>query len=273
MGEEMKPILSFTSHKARLPYIDEVFRSHVANAETCGMHVCLALQEDSVPAMTPYQRSLVDGGKIELLTVERDHGSNTKWTLCRAKYPDATMVVVDDDELYPHSELRSLLSYHRRVPSAFLCRAWRRVSWDPSGRMVPFAPNQKGPGAPNPVFLGSGLPDPLWLRGTEAIPEHWGGCLYPAGFPSTGSCEEAAKVAFHDDDAVMALFIARAALPFFAIPVYERNVRLATKRDSPLRPSGLAYQQAVSPGGPGSRTRQTLKTLEPELVELRGKGL
>lgn len=266
------PVLSFTSHAKRLPLIDNVFRSHVENAEAYGMRVCLALQEDSVPAMTEYQRTLVKAGRVELLTAERDHGSNTKWTLCRAKHPDAVMVVVDDDELYPTAELGNLLQCHRGFPDAFLCRAWRRLTWLSYDTMAPFAPDMKGPFALNPVFLGSGGRGMLRLRATEAVPEHWGGCLYPPGFPGGGSAEEAARVAFHDDDAFMSLLIARAGLPFFAVPVRERNVRLAVRKGSPLRESGLAYQQNVSPEGPGSRTRRTLKALERELAALRRLG-
>jgi hypothetical protein len=265
MGGMKKPILSFTSHKARLPFIDDVFRSHLTNSKACGMDVCFACQDDSLPAMTEYQRSLVDLGKIELLHVPKDHGSNTKWTLCRAAHPDATMVVVDDDELYPPSAFPSLLHWSGKLPGAFLCRSWRRLSWSSADRMVPFTPNVKGPDAPNPVYLGNGLFVPSPLTQTEAIPEHWAGCLYPPGFPDPAVAQEAAARAYHDDDAFMMLLLARTKTPFYVIPVTERNTRLATKRSSPLYGSALAHQ----PGFPGARTRAALAGLESELASLR----
>lgn len=270
MGEDMRedaPILSFTSHARRLPLVDKVFRSHVENAEAAGMRVCLALQEDSVPAMTPYQRSLVESGKIELLTIGKDHGSNTKWTLCRAKYPDATMVVVDDDELYPPSAFVSLIEYRKKLRrDAFLTRAWRPLPWRADGSLVPFLFRCRGPMATHPVHLGSGSPYPISFLPCSAIPEHWAACLYPPGFPDPATADEAAQKAFHDDDVFIMLLAARASIPIVAIPVWERNTRLATKKTSPLYASALAHTQ---PDGPGSRTRATLSRLEPELRKLR----
>ena len=226
-------ILSFTSHARRLPLVDEVFRSHVANAEAAGMRVCLALQEDSVPAMTPYQRSLVDSGKIELLTIEKDHGSNTKWTLCRAKYPDATMVVVDDDRTYTDEALRELLYFHRMFPREFLCRAMRQLVWR-DGRLRRYHLSKREPDRAT-LYTSLSVPAPTILRPGDIVIEHWAGCLYPPGFPSpSAAAAEAAALAPHDDDAFTTVLLARAGMSAVLVPtstkLYETNLAAGDPR-------------------------------------------
>ena len=258
------PILSFTSHAKRLPLVDEVFRSHVANADAAGIRVCLSLQEDSVPAMTPYQRSLVDSGKIELLTIGNDHGSNTKWTLCRAKYPGATMIVVDDDVIYAPEALRTLLAWHDRFPDAFLCRVARKLSWT-GGSLVPFVFSTRGPNPPNPLLTTQG-PFPIALVAGRFMPEHWGGCLYPPGFPDPSLATEASARCFHDDDAFTGLAIVRAGLPALLVPRGDSVcVRRWTGHDTPIWQASLSAENKLKYGGPGGRTRQALAGLEQDL--------
>ena len=74
-------ILTFTTHKARLPLIDDIFRNHVEVAEALKIGISISLQDDSIPYLTKYQKSLIDSGKVELLHIQKDHERNTKWTL------------------------------------------------------------------------------------------------------------------------------------------------------------------------------------------------
>ena len=212
-----KPILSFTSHSRRLPLIDEVFRSHVENADACGMRVCLALQEDSVPSMTEYQKGLVRTGKIELLTIEKDHGSNTKWTLCRRKYPDATMVVVDDDIVYGTDGIKRLLRRAADNPGALVCRCCRVI---PTGAAdIPVVFNTDRPWAYAKIVAAGGYGDTtrdLFCRASfvlpagTAFPEHSHGCVYPPGFPKRFDIPDECRF---DDDVLVGAMAARQETP------------------------------------------------------------
>ena len=260
----MKPILSFTSHKARLPHIDEVFRSHVANAGALDMHVCLALQEDSVPAMTPYQRSLVDSGRVELLTVAKDHGSNTKWTLCRQKYPDATLIVVDDDIVYGPRTFSYLERMSHRLPGAFLCRAARHLT-RMDGRLNPFDATESFARSATPLWRCDKLnPAPagfvMPLDTANSFPEHWAACLYPPLFPraTADELDEATTHAFHADDVYTGVLLNRYGLGAVLLVDSPVCVRRWCDRGSDICKASLVVASMNEYGDRGAVTRMTL---------------
>ena len=194
MNQSIKPILSFTSHKTRLPLLDDIFRSHVEIAKECGMDVCFSCQDDSLPYLTEYQMSLINSGVVELLHVPKDHGSNTKWTLCRKAHPDAIMVVVDDDWIYDVKGIKSLLETHNRYPDAILCRAYRTIPWIgsdmPLYEVKPYYTYPKTVTAHvklNMLKDNVSSEEYVLPSGTTFL-EHFLGVLYPPFFPECDPC-------------------------------------------------------------------------------------
>ena len=189
MNNAEKIILSFTSHKTRLPLIDNIFRNHVEVAEALGMDVCFSCQDDSISYLTDYQKELIESGKVELLHVPKDHGSNTKWTLCRHAHPDAVMVVVDDDWEYEVNGIKSLIETHRRYPKAVVCRAYRTIPW--VGGRLPLYEVRPKYSYPKTATAHIGINrtkdfvkiDDMVLEAGRVYPEHFLGVLYPPNFP------------------------------------------------------------------------------------------
>ena len=206
-------ILSFTSHKTRIPLIDEVFKNHTELAKTCGMRVCFACQDDTLPFLTEYQKSLIRSGEVELLHTPKDHGSNTKWTLCRQKYPNAVLVVVDDDWIYDKESIRSLLEVHKRRPKAVVCRAYRTIPW--VGNKLPLytvKPNYSYPKTVTAHIKTNLLKDHISETETTLtpgtfFPEHFLGILYPPGFPSC-SPSTIPQECYKDDDVFLGARVA-----------------------------------------------------------------
>ena len=264
-----KPILSFTSTSKRIPLIDNIFKAHVELAEACGMTVCFACQDDSVEVMTPYQKELVVSGKVELLHVPVDHGSNTKWTLCRAAHPNAVMVVVDDDWIYDAEGIKSLLETHRRYPEAVICRAYRTIPWIgdslPEYKVKPFYTYPKTVTAHIAVNrLKDNVLDKEFIipMGT-AFPEHFLGVLYPPGFPSqiaTMIPEEGRK----DDDVVLGGLVAIEGRQL----VFAGRRRISWDKDMNL-PNSLWENCRASNG---MRTYKALKAYEHNIKEAYGKS-
>lgn len=253
--------ISFTSIPRRLPYVDEVFLGHARLAARHNLSgVCLALQEDAVASMTSFQRGLVDAGRVELLTVPKDHGSNTKWTLARKEHPDARLIVVDDDRVYPDSMVADLLEYSQSNPSALLCRALRALA----------AP--KEPGGPVGYSLAKASPDraalrtclsvqaPLPVSPRAVVLEHWAGMLYPPGFPDASFAAEAAELAPHDDDVFLTTLATRMNAPTVLVPtsdgmIYTRDM---AKEVREIHDSALGHDNRAKGW---SRTRDAINRL------------
>lgn len=224
MGEGMKEVwLSFTSISARLPHIDAVMDAHIRLARRHNLAgVCLALQEDAVAHMTDSQRKLVAAGLIELLTVPRDHGSNTKWTLTRARHPKAALIVVDDDRTYPDSMAADFLEWSARHPGCVLCRALRTLPETAPGAPVKYTLAKGDPCRARLVTSLDARSGPLLCDTRRVVLEHWAGMFYPAEFPDPAFADEAAAVAPHDDDVFLTAMATRAGRAAVLVPSCDR---------------------------------------------------
>ena len=261
MDKNKKPILSFTSHKARLPLIDDIFRNHVEIAEELGMDVCFSCQDDSIPYLTDYQKKLIESGKVELLHVPKDHGSNTKWTLCRKEHPEAVMVVVDDDWEYDVEGIRSLLDTHERYPNAIICRAFRTIPW--IGRNMPLyevRPKYSYPKTATAHIMINRRKDNVsteeyMLKRGKVYPEHFLGVLYPTYFPDVDP-NEIPSECLKDDDIYVGSRIAAENRDI----VFAGRKRLSECKEKSL--PGALWNESVNVNGRG--TYNALKTLNKD---------
>lgn len=254
-------ILSFTSHKTRLPLIDDVFRNHLSIAKNCGLRLCFSCQDDSIPYLTDFQKALIDSGEVELLHTPKDHGSNTKWTLCRQKYPNAIMVVVDDDWIYDQKGIESLLEAYNRHKGAIICRSYRTIPW--VGSKMPLytvKPNYSYPKTVTAHTNTNLLKDRI--SGNESIlrpgtffPEHFLGMLYPPQFPSCNPNEIPIEC-YKDDD----VFIGACASSEKKEVVFAGSSNITEDREVELPGALWSNSRAIN----GQGTFAALKSVESE---------
>ena len=250
MARSEKIIVSFTSHKKRLPLIDDIFRSHVRMCEKLGLSLCFSCQDDSIQYMTEYQRSLVENGKVELLHVPKDSGSNTKWTLCREAHKDAVMIVVDDDWTYDVEGIRSLIETHQRFPEAVVCRAYRLIPW--IGNELPLYEVRPYYSYPKTVTAhikvnrkkDNVLDEERVLQPGTAYPEHFLGVLYPPGFPRCGK-DEIPNECLKDDDVFIGGRVAAEGMEL----VFAGRNRMSLDRERDLPGSLWASSRSVNGQG------------------------
>lgn len=268
MSRKQRPILSFTSHKARMHLLDDIFRNRIEIAEELGLDVCFSCQDDALQVMTDYQKSLVDEGKIELLHIEKDHGSNTKWTLCRMAHPEAVMIVVDDDWIYDVEGIKILLETHERNPEAVVCRAYREIPW--IGKEVPkfvIKPWWSYPKRTAPHILVNQLKDnlveeELVLKSGEVFPEHFLGMLYPPNFPNKESLD-IPEPCIKDDDVYIAICAAREGRDL----IFAGRKEVTSDREVAM-PNALWKDNCKSNG---QRTNSALRAVSDELYSAKNE--
>lgn len=66
-------------------------------------------------------------------------GSYKKYYFTMLKYPEAVVVTVDDDVIYPENMLSSLMRWHRKLPNDILCHRSHKITFKDSGELKPYA--------------------------------------------------------------------------------------------------------------------------------------
>ena len=107
-------VVSMTTVPQRIGSILPALRSLLD--QTCAADkIVLALPSHSLRAAEPYPAVPPLPARVEILHCE-DHGPATKLLPVLRREPDATIVAVDDDVIYPRDFLETLLEAHRRQP-------------------------------------------------------------------------------------------------------------------------------------------------------------
>lgn len=119
--------------------------------------------ENSIPSsLLKYREKGID---IEF--VEDDYRSHKKYYYVLNRYPNAILVTLDDDIMYPSTMLEKLLDAHKQWPDAVIARYAYKMVRNEDGSIAPYAKWNRimFPQPPtNDVFFGSG-----------------GGTLFPVG--------------------------------------------------------------------------------------------
>ncbi|MFD7733973.1 hypothetical protein ACFV6F_26790 [Kitasatospora phosalacinea] len=122
---DRKVIVSMTTVPERLPLIGPALRS-LLDQSCPADRIVLALPHLSVRGTAAYPAPRALPGAVEVLRCE-DHGPATKLLPVLAAEPEAVIVAVDDDVVYPRDFLQCLLTWHERCPdTAVGLRGWRR---------------------------------------------------------------------------------------------------------------------------------------------------
>lgn len=111
-------VVTLSTVPQRLRYLRPTLRSLLD--QSCPPdRIVLAWPEHSLRLNTPYPEPSGLPAGVEVLRCT-DVGPATKLLPALLEEPDAVLVVVDDDAIYPHDFLESLLAHHRRLPRAAL---------------------------------------------------------------------------------------------------------------------------------------------------------
>lgn len=122
--------------------------------------VILWLSKDQFPSLECLPRSLLDltrrGLRIELR--EGDLRSHKKYYFVRREYPNATLVLADDDIFYPTTMIRDLLNISKESKGSVVCRFAKIVGWNSDGALQPYLEWGKVNDATlrSDIFFGSG---------------------------------------------------------------------------------------------------------------------
>lgn len=111
-------IISMTSYPARIDGVAQVWQSILDQTCDVPFRCALALAEPEFPdrKLPEDLQKLVNSGKVELIWWPRNIRSHKKIIPVLKKYPDASVIVVDDDILRPQGWLQGLVEDHKKHP-------------------------------------------------------------------------------------------------------------------------------------------------------------
>ena len=158
--------------------------------------------------------SLAQFPRLRVERCERDFGPATKLipTLLRGSDPDAAVIVVDDDQIYPRELVANLLRWSEQLPDAALCHRGFRVprNFEQSRRNTIYAEQRRDP-EPIEIIQGS--------AGYLVRPRFFGPALFDYGV--------APPAARTRDDVWVSGQLARAGVDRFVVPLEGSRSRLS----------------------------------------------
>lgn len=121
---EERVVFTFTTIPERIAAIDVMLKSLLDQSVLPDkIYLCIPRQSRLAPFRYEIPEWMHTIPLLEILEVETDLGPITKVipALVReAAYPNARIVIVDDDGLYPHALLETLIQWSQRLPDAAL---------------------------------------------------------------------------------------------------------------------------------------------------------
>lgn len=134
-----KVVVSLTSFPARIDRtwlaVETLLRqSYPADA------IVLWLSQDQFPSMAAVPRSLLKlrsrGLRIEIRN--GDLRSHKKYVYALKEFPDANLILVDDDIYYPSRMIENLVKASELNRGRVICRFTRRIVWRPNGDVLSY---------------------------------------------------------------------------------------------------------------------------------------
>lgn len=89
---------------------------------------------------------------------EGDLRSHKKYFYARKEFPNATLILADDDIFYPTTMLTDLVELSRQYEGKVICRFAKKIQWAESGRLSPYIEWKRVNDATprEDIFFGSG---------------------------------------------------------------------------------------------------------------------
>lgn len=179
-------IVSLTSYPLRFPTLHRTLKGLLRQSVSPDRLILWIGERDALPAKV---RALAGPG-LEIRRV-RHLGPFTKLLPALAIFPDAFIVIADDDVHYGPDWLEGLAESHDPAAPAILCRRAHRLQLDADGAIGPFA------------AWGKDVRDAAARApSTDLVPTGVGGVLYPPGLLDSAIFDEGLfkRLCPHADD-------------------------------------------------------------------------
>lgn len=163
-----KPIVvSLTTHGKRIDTVYLTIES-LLQQTLCPNHLVLYIGEEEFHSINqlPFvlQKQVERGLSIRFV---KDQRSYTKLLPALRDYPDACIITVDDDLLYPDYLVEQLVKAHQSHPDAICCRTALTISFSTDHQLLPFS------------TFSYEIPSYEDSISNRYLPEGFNGVLYP----------------------------------------------------------------------------------------------
>lgn len=194
-------VVSLTTVPDRMDKLAPVLRSLVDQTVPAD-RIVLARPEVSWRSGKPYPPLDPPFPGVDVLAT-KDHGPATKLLPALLAEPDAAIIVVDDDIIYPVDFIEQMLAWHRRMPQAAIgFRGWRIVEGAHPKRF--------------PHIFSTSLAEP---EAVDILLGTWGYLVPPGSFDATVHDLDAAPPAMRFvDDVWFSGHLAKRGVPRFVVP-------------------------------------------------------
>lgn len=133
-------IVSLTSYPGRIGCVHKALRS-LLNQIIRPDRIVLCLARVEFPgglAELPRELAETLGRGVELLWADENLGPHKKYFYVMQKYPQAVVITVDDDKVYPPELVGELLASYRRHPNCVSAMRAHHMIFDLDGRIRPY---------------------------------------------------------------------------------------------------------------------------------------
>lgn len=186
-------IISMTSYPARIADVGLVWYSILRQIKPeYNVHCVLVLSVEEFPHkendLPKDLRILIDAGLVEMLWTPRNTRSHKKLMPTLAKYPDDSILIIDDDQLRPEGWLKQFIDDHAIWPKDVLAGrikqreiqgkfVWKDIEANERGKLIPYGRSQNGRGGtlyPPHLFTDKEFFDEsLYMKYSPTSDESW----------------------------------------------------------------------------------------------------
>lgn len=185
-NEEMV-IVSLTSYGKRVEQVHLTIESIMQQTQKPSRIILWLSRDEFMDKPVPLLLSRMESRGLEIRFCE-DYKSYKKLIPTLIMEPEATIITVDDDIIFPPTTIEHLCILHKKYPHDVITMRAHRIRFDSNGEMLPYSQWEHEVG--------------YYYRGHDVMPTGGAGTLYPHGCFHTDTCREDLfmKLAPHADD-------------------------------------------------------------------------
>lgn len=131
-------IVSLTSYGDRLLDVDLAIRSILKQSELPGLIILWIGAESNNVSLPKRLLDLEKNGLIIRQGLPNIKGHKKYFFACQ-EFPDATIITIDDDSMYPKDTIQSLMETHRRHTDSIVARRINRIQFDSDNKIKKYS--------------------------------------------------------------------------------------------------------------------------------------
>lgn len=133
-----KVIVSLTSYPPRFKYIGLTLKSLTQQSYKPDKIIVYLGNDARETDLTEEMKSFISRGVEYRFDSTRNLRSHKKYFYAVQEFPDDVVVTADDDIVYPHNWLESLINSYKRYPNAVSARRVHKIRLDKNGNLLPY---------------------------------------------------------------------------------------------------------------------------------------